>query len=593
MRAKKALACLLAAFVLLSAGQAFALTGKRTSGFTAKTLDYLPEKARARTDTLVIGVQDLYGEINPFFAQTTGDSYAAGLMFDELVFSNNDGEMGDGVASVTEQLDVPEEIWLRVEGMDNTSMTYTFTIREGVSYLDGTPVTSDDFINALYLLLLPGYDGIYDVSGAGIRGVQEYLSGMAQTVSGIERVDERTFIVRLSGKNASALSMLAFPALRVSVAGDMMRPQDLQPEEYAAFYDQALQSARTVDIPAMAYGQYGLVSLEEGTRAQFVANTAYWRGAPKITNVELLVVEPGKELDAICSGDVDIISMLGSVEGVDAVWDYEEGFINLYTWEGGTVGYLGMDLSASSIFADARVRQALACGCDRQGVVDKTMERYGKANTMMLFDSFSVNADVLGERYPYDPSRAQSLLEEAGWVLGEDGVRVKDGKRLSFTFHYPSPNPVMDTGAELIAQSYEQLGMEVEVIPTPLDELITLVEQNECDLYFLARRLPQHAANAAQIFAGDSHLNLSDYSSSTLDWLMLWADGEGDAQRQGVMLEALFEQLYLELPVIPLYQRNEVLLVSARILNCIVTPAHEIISDVYRFMLTDTLSMQW
>ena len=59
------------------------------------------------------------------------------------------------------------------------------------------------------------------------------------------------------------------------------------------------------------------------------------------------------------------------------------------------------------------------------------------------------------------------------------------------------------------------------------------------------------------------------------------------------MLEAYFEELYRELPVIPLYQRSEVLLVSARILNCTVTAAHEITSDVYRFMLTDTLSKQW
>ena len=59
------------------------------------------------------------------------------------------------------------------------------------------------------------------------------------------------------------------------------------------------------------------------------------------------------------------------------------------------------------------------------------------------------------------------------------------------------------------------------------------------------------------------------------------------------MLEAFFTELYREVPVIPLYQRSEVLLVSARILNCTVTAAHEITSDVYRFMLTDTLSKQW
>ena len=78
-----------------------------------------------------------------------------------------------------------------------------------------------------------------------------------------------------------------------------------------------------------------------------------------------------------------------------------------------------------------------------------------------------------------------------------------------------------------------------------------------------------------------------------LDYFFTWLCQESDTDRQTVMLEAYFEELYRELPVIPLYQRSEVLLVSARILNCTVTAAHEITSDVYRFMLTDTLSKQW
>ena len=98
---------------------------------------------------------------------------------------------------------------------------------------------------------------------------------------------------------------------------------------------------------------------------------------------------------------------------------------------------------------------------------------------------------------------------------------------------------------------------------------------------------------AAEFFAGDSHLNLSGYDSEMLDYYLQWLGQESETERQTVMLEAYFTELYREVPVIPLYQRSEVLLVSARILNCTVTAAHEITSDVYRFMLTDTLSKQW
>ena len=73
MKLRKAWAILLAACLTVCAGAASAASVRKTTGFTAKTLDYLPEKAKARTDSLVIGVNDLYGDVTPFFAETTGD----------------------------------------------------------------------------------------------------------------------------------------------------------------------------------------------------------------------------------------------------------------------------------------------------------------------------------------------------------------------------------------------------------------------------------------------------------------------------------------------------------------------------------------
>ena len=96
---------------------------------------------------------------------------------------------------------------------------------------------------------------------------------------------------------------------------------------------------------------------------------------------------------------------------------------------------------------------------------------------------------------------------------------------------------------------------------------------------------------------------LVDDESLALEGLNLLVDWQGAGfvvcgqAENGQEALALMEQLRPHLVVtdlyMPLYQRSEVLLVSARILNCTVTAAHEITSDVYRFMLTDTLSKQW
>ena len=146
MNRKRTAALLLLALLALPLvpAQAIGPINRDIAEFTARTLDYMPEAARARTDSLVVGVSDLPGETNPFFVKTSGDDALASLLYDELLFVNNKGEWGDGVATIA---------------FSNNNRTCTFTVRDSVRYPDGSPVTSDDFINALYLLLMPGYDG--------------------------------------------------------------------------------------------------------------------------------------------------------------------------------------------------------------------------------------------------------------------------------------------------------------------------------------------------------------------------------------------------------------------------------------------------
>lgn len=548
---------------------------RRITGNTATTLDYMPEAARERTDTLVIGVPDLYGEINPFFAQTLGDQYAASLMFDELVFANAEGAFGTGVAAYT---------------FDNETGVITFTIGEGVAYMDGEPVTSDDFINALYLLLTPGFDGAYTIGGAGIVGVDAYLAARSDSVDGIARVDSRTFTVRLAAKNPLDVAYFAIPALRVSVCGDMRRPEGTAPEACEAFYADALLRAREADVSAMAYGQYALSSVAVGEEAVLTRNTAYFRGAPNIENVSLLVVPPNGEVDAIMEGRVDIISVMGSVETVDRVFDQREGFINLYTWEGDALCYLGMNL-ASELFSDANVRKALAIGFDREGARMARIERYGKVPTSITFDVFEGEAQK--ELYAYDRERAEALLDAAGWLRGEDGIRVRGETRFEFTIYCNVGNPVLETIAPFLQADYAKLGLSVQMKTVPLDALIDMAEADACDMYVMTRRLPAAPGLAADLFVGDSHLNLGGFDDETASRDLERARASSDPTRQNVLYETLYMELYDELPFIPLYRRNELLLMNARVMNATVTATHEITSDVYRFFLVDTLEGQW
>ncbi len=581
MNRKRTAALLLLALLALPLvpAQAIGPINRDIAEFTARTLDYMPEAARARTDSLVVGVSDLPGETNPFFVKTSGDDALASLLYDELLFVNNKGEWGDGVATIA---------------FSNNNRTCTFTVRDSVRYPDGSPVTSDDFINALYLLLMPGYDGAYDLSRAGIVGVSDYLSGESASIAGIRRVSDSAFSVTTATGNPNNLAYFAIPALRVSLFGQMQRPETLNAaDDFTPFYQQTLARVRKTDASQMAYGQYGLIALEPGASATFAKNTSYWRGSPYIGTVILQVVPIGSELSAIMDGVVDIVSMLGSIESVDIACDFETGFINLYTWPGDVLGYLGMDLE-NAIFKDLPVRQALAIGFNREAARMDSVERYGEVPNSLAFDSFSAAyGTMLGELYPYDPARAAQCLEEAGWVLHDDGLRYRDEQELFFTFYYNSPNPILDVIVSRMQRDYKDLGIGMLVERVSFEELTDLIERNACDMYFQARRLPASALMGANLFVGEGNLNQSGYDSDRLSLDLRRADYETDPARQTVLLEGLYQDLYMELPFIPLYRRSEMLLVNARVFNVMVTYSHSVLSDAYRFLLKDTLEGQW
>lgn len=581
---RKSIACLITASLVFSASAASAtqflspVMDRQFSKNEAKSLDNLPDQARARSDELIVGVPDLEGEFNPFFCETAGDSSAATLLFDELLFTNNDGKTGAGVASY---------------GIQSDGRTVVFTLNEGVAYADGAPVTSDDFINALYLLLNPDYAGAYDITGAGIAGVEAYRGGEAETISGIARVSDKAFSVTMNTASENKLIFFAIPALRVSLCGDMRRPADAADGDARAAFDaRAVEAARAVSAADMAYGQYFLVTATPGVEAVFAKNPSYWRGTPKIGTLKLTVVpaDPAKAYFMIQSGAVDIVNLIGSIDIVNAAFD--TGYINLYSWEGDAVGYLAMDLD-NALFADSNVRRALAFGFNREKARVDVFERFASVPRILVFDSFSMSGELNAELYPFDPERAKELLDNAGWAMGDDGLRHRGNDAFSFTLTYNSPNPFMDYAAPLMQQNYKQLGIDVKLEPVSLAELANAVDDSDYEMCFVARRLPADPALAANLFVGESYLNRIGFESDTAGRLLRMATAEADATRQGVLYEVLFQQLYDDLPFIPLYRRFEVLLINGRVMNANVTIAHDILADAYRFFLVDTLEGMW
>lgn len=114
--------------------------------------------------------------------------------------------------------------------------------------------------------------------------------------------------------------------------------------------------------------------------------------------------------------------------------------------------------------ADINVRKALLIGTDRQQVVDTLFTNNYPLATSVL-SSKAGGYEDLSEKLPHDVKEAQRLLEEAGWKLGADGIREKDGTKLTFTVNEAKPQPRSFDVDTLIAQQWKKdLGVDLQIL---------------------------------------------------------------------------------------------------------------------------------
>ncbi len=114
--------------------------------------------------------------------------------------------------------------------------------------------------------------------------------------------------------------------------------------------------------------------------------------------------------------------------------------------------------SKSPFWADKNVRQALALAIDRDSMAKNL---YGAAGAS---GNSTIPSLYAGPAWQYDPKKANELLDAAGWKMGPDGVRVKDGKKFAITFR-TSVNAVRDKESQIIKQNLKEVGIAVELKP--------------------------------------------------------------------------------------------------------------------------------
>src|SRR5581483_1697940 len=189
------------------------------------------------------------------------------------------------------------------------------------------------------------------------------------------------------------------------------------------------------------------------------ANPDYWGGTPKIAKIDLKIVpDNSARVVALEAGDLDFVQSPLSPQDVTRL--QSEGKFTVTRIPAAGYTYININC-ADPILSDVKVRQALSYLVDRKGITDTIYKGIGQvANGPIPPGMWAYTSDL--PSYDYDPAKDAQLLDEAGWKVGADGIRTKDGKPLALTIRTHSEDPDRRQLIELLQSVFQNAGIKAD-----------------------------------------------------------------------------------------------------------------------------------
>lgn len=492
-------------------------------------------------DTIIIGMGEAKGEFMPIYYSTAYDAHMIELMFDSLVIND---EEGNYIPHVAERWDISED-----------GKTYTFYLRKDVKFWDGTPLTAHD-VEFTYLAMAdPNYDGRYYSMVSDIVGYEEYSQGDATNLSGIKVIDDYTISFTFKEELAINLSNCSMP---------------IMPKHYYGFEKGDIETLKSKMLEPLGSGGYKFVEFEPGQYVQFEANPDYFLGSPKIKNMIVKFVTPDTQMAELETGSVDVLdSVTNTQENLETM--ERMGFVKLNSFLNNGYSFLGFNLKDPRL-ADKNVRQALTYGLDRQGFVDSFFQGHAIVCNVPLSPVSWAYTDGLEQKlnkYEYNPDKAIELLEEAGWKVGSDGIREKDGMKLDFILSiYPDAEWVGQL-ATVAKDNWGKLGINVQIESIDFNSLMDKVyEEQDMQIWGQAWSLTVDP-DAYNVFHSSQSVapgnNAGHFINKRNDELLELGRRTLDIEERKKVYEEWGLLVNEELPYIFIYQRETWNMVNERI----------------------------
>ncbi|MBA2721225.1 MAG: peptide ABC transporter substrate-binding protein [Chloroflexi bacterium] len=514
--------------------------------------------------TIVIGDWQEANQFHPYFVSEATDARVAAAVWASLVVLTADGGFAPDLATI---IPTTANDGVTVPGIDGDAMTVTWTLRDGLLWSDGEPLTCDDFRYA--------WEWVNNPDNVGV------LASGFEDIKTFECPTATTMIWHFNRIYAGYVNLLTAPLPRHSLTAIPLVDQT------------AGVGFRAAEVPKLPVsGAFKFDSVSPGTDLRLVRNPNYAGGArAKPAHLERLIwrwyPDSAALIAAYRKGDVNLATNIPDTDlaGLKNLGKQVAPIPSL-TYELLRPNWSSTRCSRSvqvqdrgpgCPLADLAIRQAIAAAIDRSAINDTLLG--GAAR--IAATNVAPSAWFVADQPPttFDPGRARSILDAAGWQVGRDGIRRKGGEGLQARIELcTTTDEFRVKSAGLVAGWLQDVGIATVVNAVPAEQMLADDASSACSLasgnFDLAEQSLTSSVDPLGVFfavhssqVSPNGSNLASVNDPTIDAALGTVRNSGDLR---IIEDALIEyqRVYVEKTVeIPLYHRQNVNLVQPKVGN--------------------------
>jgi peptide/nickel transport system substrate-binding protein len=514
------------------------------------------KNSEASKTVLTIGLDQEFESLNPTISQMAASSYISHMMIRNLVTIGTDWQWKCVLCKEIPTFENKKARFITENG--TRKIIADWEIVEAAVWGDGTPVTGHD--------VAFGWEvGAHPNVSVGQKEVYTRIESIT-----VDQENPKKFTIKFEDARYNYYQLGTFYVLPKHLEGPAFEAS----KDSAGSYEKQTLYTTNPTNAGLYNGPFVLEEWKLGSHVILKRNPKFWGTPAKLEKIIVRIIPNNQALEAnLFSGAVQMIGELGfPLDQALALEKKIQADPKLsdkiqVTMKPGLI-YEHIDFNLRNpMLQDRRVRQALVYGADRAKLTQALFE--GRQNVAHSpFHPLDVYHTEELTKYEYNPEKAASLLDEAGWILGPTGVRSKDGQRLSVVLMSTAQNKTRELVQAYIQEEWKKIGVETVIRNEParvfFGETVRKGAYPHLALFAWVSSPDSppestlHSKNIpteANSFAGQ---NSGAFSNKRIDQILDQVKYEFDIKKRQELMKELAQIYSTELPTIPLYHRVEI-----------------------------------